>query len=98
MSDQIKLDDCPEILKAAVKAELARVVEYDPYAKIISCTAHKSLNGANATYAAYIFYTNAFVVLSYIDEPKYYDIGVIKDSVTIGDIKEIIKAAPEHSK
>jgi hypothetical protein len=37
MLDQIKLDDCPEILRDAVKDELSNYTEYFGSAEIISC-------------------------------------------------------------
>lgn len=96
MSDQIKLDDCPEILRDAVKAELAKWAECNQEAKIISCTALKPSNGANITYKAYIMTLNTFIILTYMPplslclEPR-----VNKDMVTVGEIKEIMRAAPE---
>lgn len=98
MSTQIKLDDCPGILKDAVNDELVKAREYDSSAKIISCVANNPLNGSSVTYKAYIFNLNTFTILTYISNPRYYDIGVMKDLVTIGEIREIIQMVPEYFK
>jgi hypothetical protein len=100
MSDQIKLDDCPEILRDAVKDELAKVSEYDHNAKIISCTKYNSINVvSDTTYKAYISNLNTFIILTYIETPPdHFKFGIMKDLVTIGEIKEIIRSAPEYFK
>lgn len=99
MSDQIKLGDCPEILRTAVKAELSRCNGYNWHPEIISCTAFKSLSGADTTYTVYVLALNLVTILSYIAVgPERYDIGIIRNDVTIGDIKEILRAAPQYFK
>lgn len=100
MSTQIKLDDCPEILKAAVKEELSKDTEYDPHAKIISCTKLNSISVvSDITYKAYISNLNTFTILTYIETPPdHFKFGIMKDLVTIGEIKEIIRSAPEYFK
>jgi hypothetical protein len=96
MSDQINLDDCPEILKDAVTAELAICTEFFRKADIISCTALKQAEKAETTYKVYIFTANYFTVITYTDAPPdRYNLGVYKDSMTIGEIKEILRAAPK---
>jgi hypothetical protein len=96
MSDQIKLEDCPEILNDAVKGELAKGAEYNQSPKIISCVVHQSFNGENRTYKVYISTHNTFTILTYISNPRYYDIGIMENMVTIGEIKEILRAAPQY--
>lgn len=96
MSNQIKLDDCPEILRDAVKVELAMELESSNDATIISCVSYEALNKATTTYKAYIKSLNTFTILTYISNPKYYDVGVMRDMVTIGEIKDIIQAAPQY--
>jgi hypothetical protein len=97
MSGQIKLDDCPEILRDAVKVEIVKYSDYPGGAEIISCTMHKSLNEPDTTYKAYICNLNTFHILTYIETPPgKFKFGIMKDLVTIGEIKEIIRAAPQY--
>lgn len=96
MADQIKLDDCPEILRDAVKAEISKYSNYPGGAEIISCTMYKSQYEADITYKAYICNLNTFHILTYIDTPPdRYKYSVMKDLVTIGEVKEIIRTAPQ---
>lgn len=96
MSDQIKLDDCPKILRDAVKAKLAKYSEYSTPMEIISCTVYKSSNEVNTTYKSYLFNLNTFTILTYIETPpEHFKFGVMKDLITIGEIKEIIRSAPQ---
>jgi hypothetical protein len=99
MSDQVKLEDCPEILRDVVNAELAKYNEYTGNAEIISCTMLKSTYDENTTYKAYICNLNTFHILTYIETPPdRYKFSVMKDLVTIGEINEILRAAPDYFK
>jgi hypothetical protein len=97
MSDQIKLEDCPEILKDAVKAELAKYSGYPGNIEVISCTVHKSEHDENTTYKAYLLSFNTVTILTHIDTPPgKFKFGIMEDMVTFGEIKEILRAAPQY--
>ncbi len=96
MSNQIKLEDCPEVLRVAVDAETAKWRDYNQDARIISCTVLQPSNGAETTHKAYIMTGNTIVILTYMAPLSVHlEPRVIKDMVTIGEIKEIMRDSPE---
>ena len=89
---QIKLDDCPQVLQDAVKEELERYNKYPEYAKVISCVSYGLEETTYKVYLRLLYET--FVILTNFQTPALQD-DVLKDMVTIGDIKEIFQTAPE---
>jgi hypothetical protein len=97
----IELSNCPEILQKAVEEKVKDYGKFFGGYKIISVTMrestpYKDKSIVSKDYAVYIMAANSFVILKYEDNPgEHFNLGVMDDSVNIGEIEEIVNNAPE---
>lgn len=96
MYKNITIEECPEVLRDAVEKEILGLIKYSP--EIISVTYYENenSNGKNKIYKVYLMYGNVFNIMTF-DEYTHnkFNVGVSQNFIIIGEINEILKAAPQ---
>lgn len=92
--EAITLEECPAELQEAVQKKLSKYPNSELFSvRMVDCPIYKDSRKLLRTYTAYVLIGNTFFIFKYFADG--FRSPLMEDSLTIGDMREIIDKSPE---
>lgn len=91
--EAITLEKCPAELQEAVQKKLSKYPNSELFSvRMVDCPIYKDSRKLLRTYTAYVLIGNTFFIFKYFADG--FRSPLMEDSLTIGDVMEILDRAP----